>query len=109
MLDLPPEGGEIIRGVRVVVADTGTGMDPAVRRRIFDAFFTTKESTGTGLGLWISSEIIAKHQGTVRVRSCPAGIASGRSGTVFMLFFPLEGAASQVLRENESSAVRVDA
>jgi signal transduction histidine kinase len=98
-----------IRGVRVVIADTGTGMNPAVRKRIFDAFFTTKETTGTGLGLWISSEIIAKHQGTVRVRSYPAGIANGRSGTVFMLFFPFEGAASEALKENETSEVREEA
>jgi signal transduction histidine kinase len=123
-LDAMPKGGRLIlsvrpsrawnqienqpeiSGVRIVVADTGSGMNLAVRRRIFDAFFTTKETTGTGLGLWISSEIIAKHQGTVRVRSCAAGdsrksipgsasldshTAKHGSGTVFMLFFPHDG------------------
>jgi signal transduction histidine kinase len=89
---------EGISGVRVVVADTGTGMTSAVRKRIFDAFFTTKEATGTGLGLWISSEIIAKHRGTIRVRSIAEADANGRgrSGTVFMVFFPEDG----VLRES---------
>ena len=64
------------------VTDTGMGMPEATRRRIFEAFFTTKQATGTGLGLWISAEIIAKHEGTVRVKS-----RQGR-GTSFMMFFP---------------------
>jgi len=85
-----------IPGVRIVIADTGSGMSPAVRKRIFDAFFTTKEATGTGLGLWISSEIIAKHHGTVRVRSRSADAPGpGSRGAVFMLFFPFAGPASE--------------
>jgi signal transduction histidine kinase/HAMP domain-containing protein len=74
-------------GVRFVVADTGAGMEPAVRERVFEAFFTTKEVTGTGLGLWVSHEIIVKHRGLVHVRSRTA--AQGKtSGTVFQLFIP---------------------
>jgi signal transduction histidine kinase len=74
-------------GVRFVVADTGVGMEPEVRERIFEPFFTTKEVTGTGLGLWVSQEIIVKHRGLVHVRSRTA--AQGKtSGTVFQLFFP---------------------
>ena len=83
-------------GVRVFVADTGIGMEEPVRQRIFEAFFTTKEVTGTGLGLWVSAEIIQKHMGTVRVRSRSARNESGPggpSGTVFMVFFPETGAA----------------
>ena len=79
-------------GVRITVADTGTGMDAATRHRIFEAFFSTKGITGTGLGLWISSEIIAKHQGRLQVRSrLRTGSAPG--GTVFALFLPLEPAS----------------
>lgn len=76
-----------VDGVRIVVADTGCGMDVETQRRIFEPFFTTKEATGTGLGLWVTAEIIAKHNGTVRVRSRPAGRGQP-SGTVFMIFFP---------------------
>jgi PAS domain S-box-containing protein len=74
-------------GVRFTLADTGAGMEPAVRTRIFEAFFTTKEVTGTGLGLWVSHEIIVKHRGLVHVRSRTQ--ARGRaSGAVFQIFIP---------------------
>jgi PAS domain S-box-containing protein len=74
-------------GVRFTVADTGGGMEDEVRRRLFEAFFTTKGATGTGLGLWVSHEIIQKHQGRVHVRSRVAN-GSGPSGSVFQMFFP---------------------
>jgi len=76
-------------GVRFQVADTGSGMKPGVREHIFEPFFTTKEVTGTGLGLWVSSEIVSKHKGTIRVRSRSETL-SGQSGTIFALFFPDE-------------------
>ncbi len=67
-------------------------MEPEVREHIFEAFFTTKEVTGTGLGLWVSHEIVLKHRGTVRVRSRSATPADGParkdSGTVFEIFIP---------------------
>jgi PAS domain S-box-containing protein len=84
-------------GIRFVIADTGAGMEPDVRDRIFEAFFTTKEATGTGLGLWVSYEIILKHHGTVHVRSRSASNNGGPehrgSGTVFQLFLPDDPAA----------------
>ncbi|HEV2576727.1 MAG TPA: PAS domain-containing protein [Acidobacteriaceae bacterium] len=71
-------------GVRLTVADTGIGMPPETLRRLYEPFFTTKEATGTGLGLWVARDIIQKHGGTMRVRS-----RSGRpSGTVFAIFIP---------------------
>jgi PAS domain S-box-containing protein len=100
-IDAVPPGGRIIvrahpshgwcpaapRGVRFTVADTGSGMSPEVRERIFEAFFTTKEATGTGLGLWVSHEIIQKHHGHIGVRSRMAD-GNGPSGTVFQIFLP---------------------
>jgi signal transduction histidine kinase len=62
-------------------------MAPVVRERIFEAFFTTKEVTGTGLGLWVSHEIIVKHHGLVHVRSRIASQGKA-SGTVFQIFIP---------------------
>ena len=73
------------RGLRVTVADNGCGMSQATLHSLFEAFFTTKPATGTGLGLWVSLEIIRNHKGWVRVRSSEA---PGRHGTLFALFFP---------------------
>ena len=74
-------------GVLISVADTGPGMPMSILGRIFEPFFTTKGTAGTGLGLWISKEIVDRHQGTLKVRS---RICSRSSGTVFQLFLPCE-------------------
>ena len=78
-------------GVRVTVADTGSGMSPETRRHIFEPFFTTKSATGTGLGLWVSSEILQNHSASVRVRSSQS---PEFHGTVFSIFFPEHAAKS---------------
>jgi PAS domain S-box-containing protein len=83
-------------GVVLTVADTGSGMPKAVREKIFEAFYTTKGIGGTGLGLWLSQEIVARHNGTLRVRSSQV---AGHSGTVFTLFLPFKAAK----RTSESS------
>jgi two-component system sporulation sensor kinase C len=72
-------------GVVITVADTGIGMAPQIVAKIYKAFYTTKGSAGTGLGLWISSEIVERHRGHLRVRS---RVQPGSSGTVFELFLP---------------------
>ncbi len=87
-------------GVRVTVADTGSGIPAEVRRHIFEPFFTTKEATGTGLGLWVSAEIVAKHHGTIQMRSRTRG-ETGESGTVFTVFFPL-GPEDAVTEEKQT-------
>ncbi len=96
-------------GIRFAVADTGAGMEPEVREHIFEAFFTTKEITGTGLGLWVSHEIILKHHGLIRVRSRAAtrtnGAAQTTFGTVFELFIPDDpGFARETVRDTENRA-----
>jgi PAS domain S-box-containing protein len=93
-LDAMSKGGKLhlrIRGtnhgsgVQVTVADTGSGIPSGVLPHIFEPFVTTKESTGTGLGLWVSSEIVQKHSGTIKVRSRRE---HGKNGTVFTIYFP---------------------
>ncbi len=78
-------------GVRVVVADNGRGIPADIRGKIFEPFFTTKGESGTGLGLWITSDIIRKHDGTIRLRS---STRAGHSGTCFSVFFPNEDTQS---------------
>jgi signal transduction histidine kinase len=73
------------KGVRITVADRGHGMSNEVVGRIFEPFFSTKGITGTGLGLWVSLEIVQKHSGVMKVRS---SVASSHHGTVFSLFIP---------------------
>jgi signal transduction histidine kinase len=64
------DSGQVIDGVEVVIADTGTGIAPQDLARIFEPFFTTKGMMdGTGLGLAISREIVMSHRGDIRVES----------------------------------------
>jgi len=71
-------------GVRFAVADTGSGMEPGVRDRIFEAFFTTKEVTGTGLGLYLTRYFIEAHYGRVEV------VSAKGEGSTFKIFLPIE-------------------
>jgi PAS domain S-box-containing protein len=80
-------------GVRVTIADTGHGMNLETRNHIYQAFFTTKGAHGSGLGLWVTSNIVKKHRGLIHVRSKCASI---RGGTVFSLIFPYRGAQGKV-------------
>jgi two-component system CheB/CheR fusion protein len=72
-----------VRGVRIVVVDDGAGIPERVRSQIFNPFFSTKEEQGTGLGLWVSRQIINRHGGSIRFRT-----RVGR-GTCFSVFLPL--------------------
>jgi two-component system, NtrC family, sensor kinase len=71
--------------VRVTVADQGTGIPPENMKRIFDAFFTTKDLKGSGVGLWLSSSIVQEHGGYIRARSC---IRRSESGTYLSVVLP---------------------
>lgn len=72
-------------GVRVLISDNGPGIAPADRPRVFDAFFTTKLEKGTGLGLWVSADILRKHGGFMKFRS---STRPEKSGTTFSVFLP---------------------
>jgi PAS domain S-box-containing protein len=79
-------------GSRVVIADTGPGIPRENREKVFEPFFTTKGENGTGLGLWVSSGIVHKHGGSIRVRS---STRDGQSGSVFNIFLPADSAHPQ--------------
>jgi PAS domain S-box-containing protein len=72
-------------GMVLTIADTGTGMSELTRSRIFEAFYTTKGVGGSGLGLWISQEIVDRHHGILRLKTSQR---TSSSGTVFTLFLP---------------------
>jgi signal transduction histidine kinase len=73
-------------GVRLTIADSGSGIPPDLLPKIFEPFITTKGETGTGLGLWVTWEIVRKNGWTLQVRSSQQ---AGRSGTTFSLCMPL--------------------
>jgi PAS domain S-box-containing protein len=81
--------GDASNGVRVSIADSGKGIPTESKERVFEAFYTTKDNVGMGLGLWLSREIVQKQGGTIRMRS---RTNPQQSGTVFSIFWPSEPA-----------------
>jgi signal transduction histidine kinase len=91
-IDATPPGGRIVVTTRalpdegqleVAVADSGRGIAPADRERIFEPFFSTKEAgRGTGLGLFITAEIVREHKGRIEIES-----EEGR-GSTFRVLLP---------------------
>ncbi len=77
--------GTGMRGIRVTVADTGAGIPEDLRRHLFEAFTSTKDPAGAGLGLWVAQGIVQKHQGHIAVRS---STNAKHHGTVVMVFLP---------------------
>ncbi|MFP5229084.1 MAG: ATP-binding protein [Acidobacteriota bacterium] len=72
-------------GVRITIGDNGSGIRPDIRNTLFEPFVSTRGNTGTGLGLWISSEIVRRHGGTIQVKS---RAHPPFTGTVFSVFLP---------------------
>jgi signal transduction histidine kinase len=68
--------------MRITISDTGTGIASGNVARIFDPFFTTKGERGTGLGLYITKQVIEAHHGTIKIQT-------GDRGTSFVISLPL--------------------
>lgn len=105
-LDATPRGGRITlracgvgAAIRFEVEDTGEGIAPAVKPRIFDPLFTTKQpGHGTGLGLPIVRDVVHAHRGTVEVHS-----ELGR-GARFIIVLPGEPAPAAPSNTGASAA-----
>jgi len=74
-------GGHEVEAVILEVVDTGKGIPPEAEKRLFDPFFSTKD-TGTGLGLAIAARIVEKHGGGMQYRTHPG------HGTTFGVVLP---------------------
>jgi signal transduction histidine kinase len=92
-------------GVKITIADDGMGISENHIPRIFEPFFSTKETKGTGLGLWVSQGIVQKHGGEIHVRTSHG---DKHHGTCFTIFLPFpandasqeESPAGQVAAES---------
>lgn len=82
-------------GIRITIADNGSGMPPEIQRRIFVPFFTTKSGTGTGIGLWITKCLVEQQGGYIRFRSRQGK----KSGTAMSLFLPAAPNAAEPVAE----------
>jgi signal transduction histidine kinase len=68
------------------IRDNGSGIAPENLQRVFDPFFTTKEDVGTGIGLWVTKDLIEKNGGriTLHTRNLPHGFR-----TMFRIELPV--------------------
>lgn len=71
--------------IKLVIEDNGPGVRPDQASRIFEPFFTTKTDVGTGLGLWVTKEIVQRHGGRIEVDS---KTDDGDHGAVFTIYLP---------------------
>ncbi len=79
------------RGTSISILDTGSGIRPEDARRLFQPFFSTKSTKGTGLGLWISKGIIQKYDGRITCRSYRY---NQKCATCFRIFLPVSSSVN---------------
>lgn len=66
------------------IEDDGPGVPAELHDKIFEPFFTTKKDVGTGLGLWVTKEIIERHDGTIELVSCAADDSNGATFRILL-------------------------
>jgi signal transduction histidine kinase len=72
-------------GVELTVTDTGVGIASDVLPKVFDAFFTTRATVGTGIGLFVAKQFVEGHGGQITIDSV---VEPERSGTLVRIFLP---------------------
>lgn len=96
-VDAMPQGGNLVievretieseqKGILVVVRDQGMGIPQEHLERVFEPFFSTKGNLGTGIGLWVSRQLIERHGGRIALAS---NTAPDTRGTTVHIFIPL--------------------
>jgi len=73
-------------GIEIVIRDTGIGIEPNNLPRVFEPFFTTKGILGTGIGLWVAKQLIARRGGQISITSSTTPKNSGTTVTIFIPF-----------------------
>ena len=74
------------RGLLLSIEDTGEGILDENMKKIFEPFFTTRSSVGTGIGLWVATEFIKGHNGSIDVESSRDAVAHGTRMSIFLPF-----------------------
>jgi signal transduction histidine kinase len=77
--------GQERKGLRITIADTGSGIPTDILSRVREPFFTTKGAFGNGMGLAVVHDIVTQHDGYMKIRS---STKEGKSGSVFNIFIP---------------------
>jgi signal transduction histidine kinase len=73
-------------GVQTIIRDEGVGISQEYFERIFEPFFTTKGNLGTGIGLWVTKQLVERRGGQITVNSSTEPGKSGTSVTVYIPF-----------------------
>ena len=90
-----------LRGTMISIIDTGVGIHPEDASQLFQPFFSTKSTKGTGLGLWISRGIVQKYEGRITYRTLRS---PGGNVTCFRVFLPGMGAFDRIPHVESDSA-----
>ena len=112
-IDALPHGGRIVvsatqasgpsgDGIEIMVQDSGAGIAQENLGNVFDAFFTTKGNLGTGIGLWVTRQLVEKRGGSIVISS---NTVPKDSGTTVKIFIPF--ALPVVHTENSEPRVRL--
>ncbi len=109
-IDAMPKGGRLSiainqtgrtdqEGLQVVVSDTGQGIRRDHIGKVFEPFFTTKGNLGTGIGLWVTKQLVERHGGQISISS---STEPNDSGTAVTISLPCSGSSSQAASAHES-------